>query len=91
VEYDWVLVFLDVALLKPPVFRHVLLNEPMSLLRVLRFASLLVLMETFVRGGSATLTPQQLLVVGRKTHRFVVVAFVDHLSKRGSCCASTGT
>ncbi len=64
VEYDWVLVFLDVALLKAPVFRHVLCNEGFPLLRVLRFASVLLLVETFIRGGSAALSPADLLAVG---------------------------
>lgn len=49
VEHEWVLLYLNLALLKPPVFRHVLLNEAFPLVRLVRMSSFLVLVELYLR------------------------------------------
>ncbi len=64
VEYDWVLVCLDLALLKPSAFRHVLCNDELSAARLLKFVSIVVLLETFVRAGRAALSPAEVLRAG---------------------------
>lgn len=48
VEYPWIIVFLDLLLLKQQVFRHLLNNTSSSLIVLLRNFSILVLVQCFV-------------------------------------------
>lgn len=47
VEYDWVLVYLELALLKLAMFRHVLCNEEVSFPRIARLSLLILMLELF--------------------------------------------
>ena len=49
VEYDWVLRVLDLALLKPPMFKHLLCNEKVDKVLLGRFLAFLFIVDCFVR------------------------------------------
>ena len=51
VDADWVLTALDLALLKPRTFRHVLWNRRIGRIRLARFLTFLLLVETFTRAA----------------------------------------
>lgn len=54
VELPWVVLCLDMLLLKPPVFRHLLLNTSFSAMVMLQRFSLLLLVDSFVRAASGS-------------------------------------
>jgi hypothetical protein len=47
-EYDLVLVFIDLVLLKSPAYRHILLNSP-KFTHVWRLALVMLLLDVYVR------------------------------------------
>jgi hypothetical protein len=66
VEYDWVLKLLDLALLKPAMFKHVLWNEAVDTLLLGRFFAFLLIVDCFVRVSHRDFVtaPMELLEIG---------------------------